>query len=416
VPIYRGFGAIAAAIAVALGVVPATAGADAVTVPQVSVRLVDPSNATVGVTPWQPLSAALSSMGPYDIGVTLQSTTAEFNRQAVEIDLVSEPGGPVPSVWSTGVDPYMPYCETLAGAPGTIQTTGALLYFHGNGTYVLNVSMYTDAQHSAFPGSRCSGGPTSTVSLTVSASAAVRIAGTPLAPRTTRRAHGDNGPVVTLPAGNQGDNWRCARDPVAGPDGSVTGTATTSASATGAGGTTFPVQETDAFSSPGRWACSVQALSGDNGDNEFGTPWVTTPTTTVKGEFVRDQTHTVLRRLAAGRMRLTIPSIKIDAVAAAHGKVTVAIGRATCTSTRKSTFRLHKVLSGTVTLNGAGRGSFTFASPRQPGFYLGLVSFAGTALILPGRDADMYLGAFSAANPRARPSLRFVDPSSWAVC
>ncbi len=63
-PIYRGFGAIAAVIAIAMGVVPATAGADAVTAPQVFVRLVDPSNATVGTTPWQPLSATFALDGP----------------------------------------------------------------------------------------------------------------------------------------------------------------------------------------------------------------------------------------------------------------------------------------------------------------------------------------------------------------
>jgi hypothetical protein len=416
VPIYRGFGAIAAAIALALGLVPGTAGADTVTAPQVSVRLVDPGNATVGVTPWQPLSATLSSMGPYDIGVALQSTTAEYNRQAVEIDIVSGPGGPVPSLWSSNFDPYAPYCETLAGDPGTIQPTGAQLYFHGNGTYVLAVSMYTDAQHSGFPGNTCSGGPTSTVSLTVDAMPTLRMAGTPLVPRTTRVAHGDNGPVIALPGSNQGDKWRCARDPVAGPDGAVTGTAVTTGADTGIGDTTLAVKETDAFTGPGRWACSVQALSGDNGDNEFGTPWVTGPTVTVRGEFIRDQTRTALKRLAHGRMRLTIPAIKTDAAAAARGKVTVTINRATCTSGRKGTFRLRKVLSRSVVLSGTGRGSITFASPRQPGFYLGLITFGGTALILPGRDAAMYLGVFSPANPRAKPSLQFVAPSSWAVC
>lgn len=415
-PIYRGLGVIAVVIAVAMGAVPATAGADAVTAPQVFMRLVDPSNATVGVTPWQTLSATVSSMGPYEIGVALQSTTAEYNRQAVEIDIASEPGGPVPSEWSTTFDPYLPYCETLAGTAGTVQPTGAQVYYHGNGTYVLNVSMYTDAQHSGFPGNTCSGGPTSTVSLTVSAIPAVRIAGTPLVPRTTRPAHGDNGPVLSLPAANQGENWRCARDPKVGPDGAVTGSAITSGSDTGAGGTTIALSEKDAFTGPGQWACSLQALSGDNIDNSFGTPWVTTPTTTVKGEFVRDQTHTALRRLAHGRMRLTIPAIKTDAAAAAHGKLTVTINRATCRSVRKGTVRLHKVLGRSVALDGAGRGAVTFTSPRKPGFYLGRITFGGTALILPGRDADMYLGVFSPANPRVRPSLQFVDPSAWAAC
>ncbi len=417
-PIYRGFGAIAAVIALAMGVAPATAGADTVTAPQVFVRLVDPDNATVGQTPWQPLSATLSSMGPYDIGVALQSTTAEYNRQAVEVDLASQPGGPVPDLWSTSFDPYAPYCETLAGTPGAVQATGAQLYFHGNGTYALSVSMYTDAQHSAFPGHTCSGGPASTVSLTVNAAPSVHIAGTPLVPRTTRKAHGDNGPALSMPVGTQGYKWRCARDPVGAPDGSVTGSAMTtgSGSGTGEGNTAFVVQETDAFTGPGRWACSVQALSGDNGDNEFGTPWVTTPAVTVRGEFVRDQTRTVLQRRSGGRVRLTIPAVKTDAAAAAHGKVTVTISRAMCASRRKGTVRLRKVLGRSVTLNGAGRGSLTFASPPQPGFYLGRVTFGGTPLILPGRDADMYLGVSSPANSRAKPGLSFVDPSSWAVC
>jgi hypothetical protein len=50
-------------------------------------------------------------------------------------------------------------------------------------------------------------------------------------------------------------------------------------------------------------------------------------------------------------------------------------------------------------------GSFTFVPPRQPGYYLGRVTFGGTPLILPGRDADMYLGAFSPA----RPALTFAQ-------
>jgi hypothetical protein len=400
----------------AMTVVPATARADTVTAPQVFVRLVDPNNATVGVTPWQPLSATLTSMGPYDIGVALQSTAAEYNRQAAQVDIVSEPGGPVPSVWSTTFDPYAPYCHTLAGAPGTIQSTAALLYFHGDGAYTLNVSMYTDAQHNTFPGSTCSGGPTSTVTLTVNATPAIRIAGTPLVPRTTRKAHGDNGPVLSLPPGAWGDTWRCARDPVVGSDGSLTGTATTGDSGADAGNDTFALDETDAFTGPGRWACAVQALSGDNETNEFPTPWVTTPTVIVKGEFVRDPSRTSLRRLGHGRMRLTIPAIKTVAAAAAHGPLTVTISRARCASLRRGTIRFRTVLRRRITLDQAGRGSFTFTSPTTPGFYLGQITFGGSPLLLPGPDANMYLGVFSPANFRLKPSIQFVNPSSWAPC
>jgi hypothetical protein len=415
VPINRGFGAIAVVIAMAFSAVPAAASADTVTAPQVFVRLVDPNNGTVGVTPWQPLSATLSSVGPYEIGVALQSTTAEYNRQAAQIDIVSEPGGPVPSDWSS-LDPYAPYCQTLAGPAGTIDATGAHLYFHGDGTYTLNVAMYTDAQHNAFPGNTCSGGPTTTVTLTVNPSAAVRIAGTPLIPRTTRKARGDNGPVVSLPQGAQSFNWRCARDPMSAPDGSLTGSATTGTMGAGADSSTVALSETDAFTGPGRWACAVQALGGDIIGNLFPTPWVTTPAVIVRGEFVRDQTRTSLRRLGHGRLRLTIPAIKTIAGAAAHGTLTVTISRAQCASARRGTFRLHRVLSRRITLNRAGRGSFVFTSPRQPAFYLGQITFGGTALILPGADASMFLGVFSPANFRLKPSIQFVDPTQWAPC
>jgi hypothetical protein len=415
VPINRGFGAIAVVIAMAICAVPAPASADSVTAPQVFVRLVDANNGTVGATPWQPLSATLSSMGPYEIGVALQATSAEYNRQAAQIDLISAPGGPVPGDWSN-FDPYAPYCQTLAGAPGTIEATAAHLYFHGDGTYTMNVAMYTDAQHNAFPGNTCSGGPTSTVTLTVNAAPSVRIAGTPLVPRTTRRARGDNGPVVSTPQAAQGFNWRCARDPVTAPDGSLTGTATTGDTAGDIGSGTFPLRETDAFSGPGRWACAVQALGGDNIGNLFPSPWVDTPPVIVKGEFVRDQTRTSLRRLAHGRMRLTIPAIKTVAAAAAHGKLTVTIDRAQCLSVRRGTVRLHRVLSRRITLDGAGRGSLVFSSPRRPGFYLGRITFGGTALILPGADANMLLGVFPPANFHLKPSIQFVDPTQWAPC
>jgi hypothetical protein len=83
---------------------------------------------------------------------------------------------------------------------------------------------------------------------------------------------------------------------------------------------------------------------------------------------------------------------------------------------RKGTSKLHKVPRRSIALDGAGRGSVTFSSPRQPGFYLGRVTFGGTSLILPGRDADMYLGVSSPASLRVKPSLCLVDPASWTVC
>jgi len=109
-------------------------------------------------------------------------------------------------------------------------------------------------------------------------------------------------------------------------------------------------------------------------------------------------------------------SLTVDAAPTQRIAGTPLVPRTTRKAHGKATFWLHKVLSRTVALNAAGRGSVTFTSPHQPGFYLGRITFGGTALILPGRDADMDLGVFSPANFRAKPSMQFVDPTSWSPC
>jgi hypothetical protein len=416
VPTVRGIGVgIALTAALAAGLTAAApAAADTVTAPAVYVRLVNPDNLTVPLTNWQPLSATLPALGPYDIGVALQSTTATANRQAVEVDLAADPGGSPPSAWSD-LAPYTGYCALRAGTPGSIQPTGAVLFYHGDGTYRLDVSMYTYAQYNAFPTSHCTGGPTTTVTLAVDAQTSAQIAGTPLVPRTTRRAQGVNGPLFTLPYLNQGVQWRCARNPVFGPAGGpVTGTTVTSGSTSGLGGSTYPVDESDAFTSPGRWACSAQALGGDNEGTEFGTPWATTAAVTIKGEYVRDQRRTRLRLLGHGhRMTLTVPALAALASAAARGRLTLTIDSARCTSFVRQTVRLRPVLRQTVRVDGHGRAVFRFRSPTAFGTYLGQVRFGGTALVLPGRDADMDLGVFSYGS---RAHLTFVNPEAWSPC
>ena len=114
--------------------------ADTVVAPQVYVRLMEPDNETAPLSDWQPVapSATLGSLGPYEIGVALQAPTS--SREAAQVDLVSEPPGPIPSGWSQ-LDPYAPYCTTPYAPSGTIGSTAALLFFHGDGAYQLNVSM-----------------------------------------------------------------------------------------------------------------------------------------------------------------------------------------------------------------------------------------------------------------------------------
>jgi hypothetical protein len=176
------------------------------------------------------------------------------------------------------------------------------------------------------------------------------------------------------------------------------------------------VGENDAFTKPGLWACSAQALGGDDIGNLFGTPWATTPAVTIKGEYGRDQTRTSLRRLAHGRMRLTVPALPLIAPFVPHGQLTLTIDRAACASVRTGKVKLHRVIRQRARIDSQGRALFGFRSPNSDAFYLGQLTFGGTSLILPGQDQPIYLGVIAPPNPSAPHTLRFVDPNSWSPC
>jgi hypothetical protein len=388
----------------------ANASADTVAAPMVYVRLVDVNDQTVGTSPWQPLSALLGSLGPYEIGVAVQPTTDVNNRQAVEVDLLSHPGGPPPGGWLGA--PYIPFCKLVTGAPGSVQPTGALLYFQGNGVYSVNVSAYTTAQYGARPGNMCSGGPTTSVSLNVAAAASARIAGTPIVPRTTVKARGFAGLQFSAPIGNVGYRYRCARNPLALPDGSVTGSPVISEEQQSTGGSTLQISEKEVFSLPGRWACSVQVLGGDGVGNAFGLRWVRTSTVTVKGQYVRDPTRTSLRRLSGGRVRLIVTGIRQITQAIAGGRLTLTLSRAGCSRTK---IVLHRALRVVSRVDRQGRASFTFRAPTRFGFYAGRATFGGGPLMLAGADAsDLPFQSLSSVSGRA--IFTFVAPQRWAPC
>ena len=295
-------------------------------------------------------------MGPYDIGVALQSTTAEYNRQAVEVDLASEPGGPVPE--RCGAPASIPTCRTARpwrARPARSRRPAPSCYFHGDGTYALNVSMYTDAQHSAFPGHTCSGGPTSTVS-----AHRRRRRRRPASPgRRSFRARPARRTATTGPC------CRCPRAPRATSGGApvTRSSRPTARSPAARSPPALPRERARArgirrprsrrpmpSAGPGRWACSVagaerrqrrQRVRHAVGDDARRSPSGASSSATRPAPCSSAS--------PAAAMRLTIPAIKTDAAAAAHGKVTVTISRATCASSRKGTFKLRKVLSRSLT-------------------------------------------------------------------
>jgi hypothetical protein len=271
--------------------------------------------------------------------------------------------------------------------------------------------MYTDAQHQTFPGNTCTGGPTTQVTLNVNASPTATIAGTPLAPRTYAKPKGNNGLVFSLPQANAGSRWRCALNPTVGADGSVAGTVVTSDHAgTGAGSGPNPIDEATTFTQPGRWACSVLAYGGDTIGDVFPTAWVTTPTVLVHGQYERRQSRLIAPK--HGREGMVVTAAKEIVAAAAGGKLTFQVLRATCVHRRK--IHLQPVATAVGRVNGKGRATFHFHSPTTLGYYLGRFTFGGTALVLPGRDADatMTVGLFEATNRY----VSFLNPAAWAPC
>jgi hypothetical protein len=403
-----------ATLAVGLHCLPALARAGTLIAPKVSVRQLNPDDYTAFPGRWMSFGAPVTSLGPYELGIAIQPISSPGSRQAVEVDLVSAPPGPVDPLY-----PLTPYCHLVAGGVGTVQGTGDILEYRGNGTYTLAVSVYTDTELAAFQAqgvNTCSGGPATMVTLTVAAGAAPRIVGTPIVPR-TGAVHGFIGFQFTAPSGDQGYRWRCARNPVVASDGSVSGTTTVSDRDPGEARGTVPIAEGQAFSGPGRWACAVQLVGGDSSSEVFtSTPWEATPAVTVKGQYARDPTRTRLAHAGRHRLSLIVPSVRSIAPFAAGGRLSFALYRAVCRHGRVLGRRIARS-SGRV--NDQGAATFSFTTPQTEAFYFGRVSFGGTSLVLRGADPAPLL--FQARqDPRRLVAgatlFGFVDPTQYAPC
>ncbi len=248
--------------------------------------------------------------------------------------------------------------------------------------------MYTEDQHDAFPPTSpqtCNGGPATTVTFTYDATTAPSIVGSPLVPRTTRRAAGFAGLRFTVPTGNTGNAWRCALNPILRADGAVTGSAVTADSGNQGARGVVTVPETDAFSRPGRWACSTRAVAGDATFGVAYTPWATTPTVTVMGQYEWNPNTATLADLSRGRVRVNVSPVNGLGPAIAHSSLKLVLYRSSC-SRRRIVNR--RVLALTARLNGRGRASYTFRAPATPAFYIGQLVYGGSPFVLRGPDPN----------------------------
>jgi hypothetical protein len=367
-----------------VALVAPAARADTLVAPQVFVRA---SGASANA--WQPLTSSFttSSVAAYDIGVKLQTTSAPFDRQAIEVDLLAHPGAKLPDSYA-GVEPYLPECDITAGDPGSIQQVSGQLVFIGDGTYALRVSVYTEDQHDAFPPTSpqtCNGGPATTVTFSYDATTAPSIVGSPLVPRTTRRAGGFAGLSFTVPAGNTGNAWRCALNPTRRADGAVTGSAVSAGSSNQGAHGVVTVPEATAFSRPGRWACSTRAVAGDATFGFAYTAWAATPTVTVKGQYEWDPNTATLADLSHGRVRVNVSPVNGLGPVIAHSPLKFVLYRSSC-SRRRIVNR--RVLALTVRLNGRGRASYSFRAPTTPSFYIAQLVYGGSPFVLRGPDPN----------------------------
>jgi hypothetical protein len=372
---------VIASLLTAAAVLAPAAGADVLVAPQLFIR-------AAGTSAWQPLATTLqtASVGGYEIGAKLQTTGADFNRQAFEVDVVGHPGTSVPSAWS-GVAPFTPECDITAGDPGSIQEL-ATVPFIGNGTYTLAVSIYTEDQHDGFPPSSpqtCTGGPASTATLTYDAATVPSITGTPLIPRTTRRVHGFTGLTFTVPSGNTTNAWRCALNPVRRPDGAVTGASVRAGFGNQAVHGPVKVPELQAFSRPGKWACSTRAASGDSTFGVDYTPWAITPTVVVKGQYQWNATGTTIFSAGHGRVRVRVRALSALKHAVARHKLAFVLYRSSCRSRRIVNTR---VLGLRARIDAHGDATYVFRPPSALGFYVAKLTYPGSSLVLRGASPD----------------------------
>ena len=189
----------------------------------------------------------------------------------------------------------------------------------------------------------------------------------------------------------------CARDATVQPDGSIAG-------ATMHDGDFSEVL----LSRPGAWTCVARGFAEGLDDNSetvrFGTPWSAPLAFVVHSDFRR--ARGVLARRRAARPRLTFTAEFPEA--ANGGAATLKVGR----FVRCARHRFVAKKAGTYRgrFDARGKLRLRIRRPRKPGYYRGLLSFAGTALYRPGTDAVPVLfevddrGRFDWGDPMAFPS------------
>ena len=144
----------------------------------------------------------------------------------------------------------------------------------------------------------------------------------------------------------------------------------------------------------------------------FGTPWTTTPTFVVHGQYERGPLRTSITRLPHGRLKMSVPTAGQIGAQAAGGRLTVTLYRAGCRGQR---IVLHRALRLSSVVDRKGVARFTFRRPVRQGFYLGRPAFGGNSVILAGRDTDMTL-LEQGGTPYSPPAFGFIDPQAWQPC
>jgi hypothetical protein len=334
--------------------------------------------------PWLALlsAPALNYLGGYEIGVRLQASGEEYNRQNVALTITGVPDG-APTQPSNAT----PYCVTRAGAPGTIVAAGPELQFEGDGAYTVKVSIGAGNGD----GDDCVAGPSRSGSFSVGVLVAPVLVGQPMTFR-----------VRPLPSGTFAGVQ--AADP---PGGSAEIRCTLGSLVVPAGDTPSGSVPEDGFPRPGGWSCVARGTAEGRDDNLddaiFGTPWSAPLAVPVRTDFRRAKGR--ISRAKTKRPRLTFGAEWPDLVAGASASVK--LSRVAGCKGKKYKLRSTRRYRGRF---GPKSMRVTIRRPRKTGFYYGSVTFKGGPYVRAGVDP------FPLLLTRTKQRVGFVDPQGFPRC
>jgi hypothetical protein len=233
-------------------------------------------------------------------------------------------------------------CPEVSGAVGDIADTSEDVRYAGDGGYTLSV-IVTPGQAGDI-GDNCAAGSQTSGSFTAVADTSVQFVGQMIITDPNPR-HQFGGLQITPALGAGGTDIRCARDPVAAPDGSLTGSVVIDQGGDGAEESPSRIDADGLFRQTGMWACVARSVAGGKVPGPWSPPTATEvvqmgfypkarglritdfrgPTYRVTERFIPPEAVGGILKVVIRRVRKRAPAIRVTTRIGPGGVATVGL-------------------------------------------------------------------------------------------